>query len=125
MAVERNYFDRAAYAVQIPREGSKSVRIIVPFDDDNSSFELNALLTQGLRFMSLIAGFFCDNSQNPQSITFNSAIINQSLAVPAFSQAYLSLFVPKNGVITFLSTGAVPVPVDLLNVPVPSAVWSI
>jgi len=118
-------FDTPIFNAQVPKEGPRGMGIVAPFTNTAIEFDINLLLTQSQQFMSLVQAFFCDNSLNGSSVTIRTGTLNQSVIIPANSQAYLPLLVAKNDTITVSSMGEVPVTFVFLNVPVAAAVWAV
>jgi hypothetical protein len=109
----------------VPREGPKALAITAPFTAQNTSFDINLLLTQSQQFMSQVQAVFVDNSANADQVTISTQVLGQTLRIPPGSQAYLPLPVAKNDVLTVATAGEVNVQFIFLNVPVPAAVWAV
>jgi len=118
-----NYYDQSAFNAQIPPEGPRAVRLVAPFTNMATDFDVNILLTQSQKFLSMIVSVFVDNSLSAVECDLFISVLNVTLKIPAGAQAYLPILVPSNATMTLHSAGAVNVGIDLLNVPVPAAVW--
>lgn len=118
---------RGGASQQVPAEGPRIVAVVADFSAAHA-YDLNSLLTQGSAFQRSIAGVFVDNSTNGAEVSIFINVVNQTIKVPADSQAYLTLFVPKNATLTMSDpSGASTAKVAFMftNFPIASAVWSV
>jgi hypothetical protein len=73
--------------------------------------------------MTLVQGIFIDNSKNSQALYITTKVLFQRVKIKAGMIGYIPLLAAKNADIVFESSGAAPVPIILLNVPVPGVIW--
>lgn len=105
-----------------PAEGPMVVPVFVDFTAV-TSYKLDLTYIQQQGRLSMIQTIYVDNSLNAQPITIITDTVNQSVRIPAYCQAYIPLAVTNKMAITLNSTGAVVVPVHVLNVAMNAAVW--
>lgn len=117
--------DFPTFNAQVPPEGPKVVSVLADFSK-SPAYDFNTTLTQASGSQRAVSGVYVDNSANSHEVQIVVSVINQVLKVPANSQAYLTLFVPKNATITVSDpSGAatVAVPFMFVNFPLANAVW--
>ncbi len=116
----QRYYDVAC--LKVPCEGPRCLPLTLDFSVD-PAFSINLQNTQALIKFSMVQAVFIDNSNNGNSIIVSNPFTDQSLIVPANSQAYLNILCPTPAQINFQSQGGVVVKVELLNYPVTNYVW--
>lgn len=78
--------------------------------------------------VELVQTLFIDNSQNPSPLTITTGVVNQSVKVPAYSQAFLPILTTTS-FFTAVSNGGVRaqanvnVNIHYLTMMLPAAVW--
>ena len=117
-----SYWSKAAASAQVPAEGAKACPLTMTFP--GGPFVFNQLETRALGFMSLIAMLFIDNSANDESVTVVAGVLGHSMTIDAGNQAFLPILCPQNATLTFSSSGTGVVGFDLVNTPLPAAVWA-
>jgi len=100
--------------VQSP-EGPKTLPVVLPFTSSVTSITLNLLTLLNSGQMSSVQSAFVDNSENTQQLSITSQLTGQTNVVPPESQAWVTILAPNQAQLTFASTGAVPVTVQLCN----------
>jgi hypothetical protein len=108
--------------VSLPPEGPKAL----PFKCDftaQQAYQVSSNYLYQQKLISNIQSLYVDNSASATPLYISVDNTQQSIAIPPGAQAYLPLLIANNAVITFYSTGGVVIPFELLNIPVPSAVW--
>jgi hypothetical protein len=111
------------FAVPSAKIGPRAVCVPLDFSAETAyTITLAGLINAG--FIGGVQSVFVDNSANPDSLTITTQQ-GQALVVPAASQAYLPLITTTPPDISFTSTGGALVTVQLLNVPMPAAVWPV
>lgn len=110
----------------IPRGGPKVVRAILDFSNEAEILiDGQQIVSQGQ--IEYLQGFFVDNADNTDSVTFVMSATNQRIVVPANSQGYYTLLVPNDPKIT-ASTPQVNgriVECFFYNVPIQSHNWNV
>lgn len=89
-----------------------------------STVELDLTNAQTSGVIDQIQSIYIDNSGNLQPVTVGCSLTNQTVTCPPQSQGFFPLLIAMPPKITFTSTGAVIVPVWLINVPMPVGAWS-
>lgn len=110
------------FNAQIPPEGPRAVNLLVPFSQ-GSSFTSNLLMAQSGKIISQIQALFVDNASNSHTVTITTGVLGQRLIFPSTSAGYVPLLAAKNDILTFSTTGTTDIHIQLINVPVPAAVW--
>jgi hypothetical protein len=99
--------------------------ICVPLDfSAEASYSITLAGLINARYIDGVQSVFADNSGNAAPLVITTQQ-GQNLIVPAGCQAYLPLITTVPPDIQFASSGGVLVTVQLLNVPMPAAVWSV
>ena len=119
------YYDATAYTAQIPREGPRSCAVVVPFSVTDTQFQIDFHLVQSLGYLSQVCMIFVDNSANPANVSLQAGVIGYTVIIPANSQAYVPFFIVENADAILTSTGATPITVQFINVPIPACVWQV
>lgn len=115
------------FNASVPAEGPKIIPLYVQFTATLHAFDANLLLAQAGAQMRSVAGIFIDNFANNQQLLVSISQTGHAIRCPAFSQGFFTLFVSKNGIITFSDPSAQSValvPVYLTNFPVANHVWT-
>jgi hypothetical protein len=109
---------------RLPGDGPKMIRVPMNFTGTPAlNWDLSTLTQRG--FISQIQTAYIDNGNSPSPLTINfGSPVAQSITVPAYTQGYYPVLAPDN-ILTAQSLGAVPVYINLLNVPVPPSHWSV
>lgn len=108
----------------IPCEGPKTIPILIDFSLGNT-FTADLSVIQNLAFITCVETVFIDNSQNTAPLKVStSPNTKQDLYIPAGAQAYLPILQTNPAVLTFFTTTALKIMVQLLNFYVPPFVWN-
>ncbi len=107
----------------IPEEGPAGIPVNGLDFSLSPAYQKSFQHFMSLNRISMIQAVFIDNSQNTADLFLAIATTNQIIRVPANKQAYLNVLCPNPATLTFMSAGAVVVPVILLNFPVTNCVW--
>jgi hypothetical protein len=117
-----SYWNQAQASAQIPTEGPKACPLAMTFP--GGPFTFDQLLTRRGGFLSLIATLVIDNSENSGQVEVVIGISGQIVKLAAGDQASLPVLCPQNATLTFSSAGSGSVGFDLVNTPLPAAVWT-
>lgn len=75
--------------------------------------------------LEFVQAMFVDNSLNSVAVSITNTISNAKMIVPPFSQAFLNMLAPPQSKWTFAASAPITVPIQALNFPVSTAVWSV
>ena len=105
---------------------AKCLPYVVPFDTNSSTVELLDLTNiQATGNIDQIQAVFIDNSANTVSFTLRTNVLLQNIVIPPQSQAFVPVLSLKPTVLTFTAGGSsANVPIFLINVPMPLAIWN-
>ena len=108
----------------LPEEGPRSIPLLLDFTVA-ATWDLDAELLQARGFFSMIQSIFIDASMSGVNVSVTVNGTGQVITAKFRTQGYYSLLVPNPVRLTFSSVGGVAgVRIQLLNVPIPGAVWS-
>lgn len=102
----------------VPKEGPKTIPVLVDLRTASSAL-VDLTQQQMTQKISFIQTIFVDNSLNTESVSIQADTTNQILRVPAGVQAYLPILSPIPPRFIIATTGAVIVPIQFLNIPMP------
>lgn len=101
----------------MPSEGPKCIPINLDFSVvDTYALDYSNMGQRG--FMAMLQTVWVDNSLNGLPVSIIIPASNQTIKVPAGVQDYFAVMCPNPIKISFFSSGAVVVPVLLINFPV-------
>ncbi len=103
---------------QLPKEGPKTIPVLVDLRTATSVL-VDLTQQQMTAKISYIQTVFVDNSLNTASVSITADTTGQILRVPAGTQAYLPILAPIPPRFTIATAGAVIVPIQFLNIPMP------
>lgn len=112
------------YNCAVPKKESISIPITMDFTGGNTVSIIDLTLTVDNQVFEFLQAIFIDNSANASSLTVVASVTGQSLVIPPLSQAYMPVVIGDQPVITGTSSGGVKVPLQLLNFPISTLVWS-
>ena len=107
-----------------PRTKPKSIPFPFPFAAQ-ANYTLDLTEAEQTKDFEFIEALYIDNSANAAPATFTFSGTNQTISCPSNSQGYFPACAPKNAKITGSCTGGSDVLVQILNHPVPAAVWKV
>jgi len=108
----------------LPEGGPKALRRSLDFTAVQSlEFDLEREETAG--FIGNVQAVFVDNSLNSAALTIVVAVTQLKLVIPPQSQGVFPIFAGNSPRMVVTTTGAVIVPIQLLNIPLPFAVWGV
>jgi hypothetical protein len=108
----------------IPAEGPKCIPINLDFTA-STTYALSLQNLQSRDYVSIIQTIFIDNSSNADTMTVTTGVANQAIIAPPYTQGYYPVLCPQPPAFVFATQGGVVVPIQLINVPMPCAVWSV
>lgn len=84
---------------------------------------LEKVIEQGV--LEFIEALFVDNSANGYALTVSIKVSGQKIILPPYSQGYIPVLAPQPPILEITSNSAATatVSIQLLNFPVPAAVW--
>lgn len=107
-----------------PPEGPKAVTLPLDFSIA-ASFLIDCTLAYDRTVLTVVQTLWCDNSANTAETVFVVAGSQQKIIVPAGAQGSFPVITPIRTKITASTTTTALVTVTILNVPLPSAVWTV
>jgi hypothetical protein len=110
------------YNALVPAEGPKTVPLQLDFRSNTSAI-VDFTLASMQQQITSIQSVWVDNFANTADLTITVDNTQQVIHVPARSQGSFPVIAARAPKITVATTGAVVVPMQFLNVPIPSAVW--
>lgn len=113
----------ATYNGYVPKMGPKAIGVSFVLVA-NVSQDIDLAKEELVKQLDFVQTLFIDNSQGTGTITINSKVHNQRLAVPPSSLAYLPVLSADQSQFTITSTSNATVPVSFINVPMPAIVWN-
>ena len=112
------------YNSLMPKEGPKSVNLALDFSAQ-TEITVDFTLATMQTVISVVQSVWVDNSQSTVPIEFTVQGTGQVIRVPAGSMAVLPVVAASKPKIVVDSASGLIIPVLFLNVPLPSAVWSL
>lgn len=106
-----------------PAEGPMVVPVPIDFTAQ-TSYILDITYIQQQARISMLQTLYIDNSANTQPLYLILSTTNQTVKIPANSEAYMPLVFSNKLAVTLATTGALVVYVAALNVAMNAAVWS-
>src|SRR5690606_9635384 len=122
MQASQSIVDFGVYNAVIPNKGPRTIPVNVDLTSVNS-VSLDLTLQMERSIMQPVQTIFIDNSSNSEEFSVTVSLVNQTVKCPPYSQGYFPLIAPAPVTLTFYSTGATSVPVQLINMPMPLGVW--
>jgi hypothetical protein len=112
----------STYNQRVPTEGPKIVPLRCDFSVSQvQSFNLAQILTQSL--ISLIQGYFIDNSGNASAVTIQALATQQAVVLPPGYQGFIPAFVGLSDTLVISSASSNVAHVYLYNMAMPLGVW--
>lgn len=102
----------------VPKEGPKTIPVNVDLRTAVSAL-VDLTNQQMQQKISFIQSLWVDNSQNTAEVLIQADTSNQVLRIPAGAQVYTPILLPIPPRVTVSSVGAVIIPIQFLNVPMP------
>jgi hypothetical protein len=109
---------------QMPKEGPKCVNLPLDFTEQ-TEITVDFTMASMQAIISLVQTLWVDNSQSAFPIEFTVTGTGQVIRVPAGAMAVLPVIAIAKPKIVVDSASGLIIPVLFLNVPLPSAVWSL
>lgn len=113
------------YNCAVPEKGSIAIPLTMDFTGGNTTSIIDLTLSVDNKVIEFLQSLFIDNSANGSSLSITMSVTGQVLVIPPNSQAFMTVIIGDQPVITGTSSGGAKVPLQLLNFPVAPAVWSI
>jgi hypothetical protein len=114
------------YCCDFPTQGSVSLPATVTLagTGGSGSYLLDLEIEYETGAIDFCQGLYIDNSANASAITVLNSISQQKVMIPANSQAFVNAMAPSKSKWLFSGLPGLVVPVQVLNFPVATAVWS-
>lgn len=108
-----------------PIQGPRCIQYTANFTPQNQSLSLELFQENEQKQLDFVQTLYIDNSASGFSITVQSLVTNQKLVVPPYHQAYLPVLTIDQTQFVFSKavTANENIPIHLINVPMPAAVW--
>lgn len=108
-----------------PQEKPKAIALSLSFATTLSQDFDFTQIQQNQTRISFVQGVFIDNWDNPNPVAFTCNVTLHRVVCPANAQGYFPIFIPNSPKFTVSSTaGATTAKIQVLNFPVPAAVWT-
>jgi hypothetical protein len=110
--------------IAIPPKGPKAVPIDIDFSVQ-TSIDISGELATAQGHIDYVQGFYYDNGNNADPITFTVQGTNQVIKVPGYSQGYVPALFLDPPFMTVATTAAADkrVRITLYNVPIQAQIW--